>query len=208
MHDDDDALVSACQSGDMSAFECLVRKYQDRTIRVLYLILGNTDDAQDAAQETFIRAFRCIRSFRGRSSFATWLHRIALNTALNWIRDSKRARDASAPLEDSTIGAPRPEELFMARERTREIIGALLQLPAHYREAVILRHYDEMSYQEIAEVQRVPVGTVRSRLAKGRELLQLYLAGSRRANDHERTIGYGLQEGREADSSSRGRPAR
>lgn len=176
MHDDD-FLVSACQSGDVNAFEHLVRKYQDRTVRVLYLLLWDADDAQDAAQETFIRAFRCIKSFRYHSSFSTWLHRIAFNTARNWVRDNKRDREVLFSIEGCLSGnQDKPDDYLIAMERSIEIKYALSRLPQYYREAIVLRHYNDLSYEEIAQVQQVPIGTVKSRLAKARELLRQYLS--------------------------------
>jgi len=206
--DHDEELVSACQSGDVVAFETLVRKYQDRIVRLMYLLLGNADDAEDVAQETFIRAFRCIGAFRHRSNFSTWLHRIAVNTARNWIRDNRVERE-TVPLPDERwwAGSTRPEEILIARERAMEVRNALAQIPPCYREAVILRHFDGLSYEEIAEAQQVPVGTVRSRLAKGRELLQKFLRRGTETACPERMANHGLQEGKEAYSprSRRGR---
>ncbi|MEN6520303.1 MAG: sigma-70 family RNA polymerase sigma factor [Armatimonadota bacterium] len=175
MHDDD-MLVYACQSGDIDAFEQLVRKYQDRTVRVLYLLLSDADDAQDAAQETFIRAFRCIKSFKHNSSFGTWLHRVAINTARNWARNNKRGQEVPSQIEGVTpANQLKSDDLLVARERSLEVKYALSRLPQYYREAIVLRHYDDLSYEEIALVQQVPVGTVRSRLAKARTLLKQYL---------------------------------
>jgi RNA polymerase sigma-70 factor (ECF subfamily) len=198
---DDDALVSACQSGDVNAFELLVRKYQDRTVRMLYLLLGNSDDAQDVTQETFLRAFKSIHTFRGSASFTTWLHRIAVNTARNWIRSNRPDRELVVAPDERWHGPlDRPENVLMKRERLLEIRSALAELPPHYRETIILRHFDELSYEEIADVQQVPVGTVRSRLAKGRTLLQRRLGSDRRSKNDERTDDNGLQEGKEPDS--------
>ncbi|HOP79931.1 MAG TPA: sigma-70 family RNA polymerase sigma factor [Armatimonadota bacterium] len=197
---DEDALIDACQSGDVSAFEVLVRKYQDRTVRVLYLLLGNFDDAQDVAQEAFIRAFKCIRTFKGTSSFATCLHRIALNTAHNWIRDCKRQREVLVPFDDrwhTTCG--NPEDELISREKVLQVKFALAQLPTYYREAIILRHYDDLSYEEIAEIQQVPVGTVRSRLAKARLLLQQHLSHAGDLNLKERVADNGMQTGKTID---------
>ena len=208
MHDNEESLVTACQSGDVAAFEALVRKYQDRTVRVLYLLLGNMDDAEDVAQETFVQAFRYIGSFRRRSNFGTWLHRIALNTARNWIRDNKVERDALALTDDRRHGSDRPEDLLIARERTMEIRNALAQLPQHYREVIVLRHFSDLSYEEIAEVQQVPLGTVRSRRAKGRELLQRLLRPGSGFADGERTADHGLQKGQETYPSRSRRAAR
>lgn len=198
---DDEPLVRACQSGDVTSFETLVHKYQDRTVRVLYLLLGNVDDAQDVAQETFIRAFRCIRSFRGTSSFATWLHRIAINTARNWIRSSRREKEMFVLPDERYFGNEgRPDEMLLARERTLAITQALSKLPVHYREVIILRHYDELSYEEIAEVLQTPIGTVKSRLAKARMLLQHSLGHGQEALDHERMMDNGLQKGKDTNS--------
>lgn len=168
----DDALVDACQSGDVKAFEMLVCKYQDRTVRMLYLLLGNRDDAQDVAQETFLKVFRSIRTFRRSASFSTWLHRVAINTAHNWMRSNRRGVETAITEDIWHSSLAQPEDLLMERERLREVRSALLSLPAYYREIVILRHYDGLSYEEIAEVQQVPVGTVRSRLAKARSILK------------------------------------
>lgn len=195
--DDEYKLINACQSGNVAAFEVLVRKYQDRIIRVLYLLLGNADDAQDVAQETFIRAFRCINAFKGTASFATWLHRIAINSARNWIRDCKREKEILTSADDIWHSvSDKPEDSLLAKERTLEIRSALAQLPTHYREAIILRHFDELSYEEIAEVQQVPIGTVRSRLAKARMLLQTYLGHGHRLSEKKGMADNGLQEGK------------
>jgi RNA polymerase sigma-70 factor (ECF subfamily) len=173
---DDNLLVNACLTGDLSAFETLIRKYQNRIARVLYLLIGNQDDVQDVAQETFIRAFRCLHTFRGSSSFSTWLHRIALNTARNWIRKSKRNRELLVSTDNWWhCNTEKPDDSLISRERVSEIHYALGQLPPLYREVIILRHFDELSYDEIADVLQVPIGTVRSRLAKARELLQHFL---------------------------------
>ena len=201
MHNEDADLIAACQSGDLSAFERLVNRYQDRVIRVLYLLLGDADDAQDVGQETFLRAYRYIGSFRGRSSIATWLHRIAINTAHNWIRDNRRNIElATAPEELRQVERTRPEDLLLERERQLEIKSALKELPQHYREAIVLRYFDDLSYEEIAEIQQVPIGTVRSRLAKGRDLLSRSLAPSRGSTvADERGVCHELQTGEKND---------
>lgn len=194
--EDEHHLISACQTGDIAAFEALVRRYQDRIVRVLYLLLGNTDDAQDVAQEAFIRAFRCIQSFKGTSSFATWLHRIAINSAHNWIRKCKREREVLALAEDRWHGgSDKPEDSLIARERTLEIMSALGELPIHYRETIILRHYDELSYEEIAEIQQVPIGTVKSRLAKARMLLHTSMEQGHKLSNKEGAADNELQKG-------------
>ncbi len=194
---DEESLVRACQSGDKLAFEMLVRKYQDRIARVLYLLLGNVDDTQDVSQETFISAYRYIRTFKFNSSFATWLHRIAVNTARNWLRRNKRGRDELVLIDDYSHRDSRlPEQILLAQERSLEIRSALAKLPLHYREAIVLRHYEELSYEEISEALQVPIGTVRSRLAKARQLLQRELSPSAQ-HRQERKLQDGLQKGKE-----------
>lgn len=195
MHDEYQ-LIAASQSGDLRSFETLIRAYQDRTVRHLYLLIGNYEDAQDVAQETFIRAFRSIRGFRSQSGFSTWLHRIAVNTAINWVRDNKRHRTTSEQMVlEHSEDKMRPDELLISRERARDIRNALLSLPIHYRETLILRHYEDLSYQEIADLQNIPVGTVRSRLAKGRHLLLQALKTTNGSIHTERILSDGLQNG-------------
>lgn len=204
---DDGSLIKACQQGDITAFECLVQRYQDRVLRVLYLLIGNTEDAQDVAQESFIRAYRYMRAFRGDCGFPTWLHRIAINTAHNWMRENYRRRAQTVALEDWKHDAGKdPADALLAKQSQMEMQSALASLPPHYREAVVLRHYDDLSYEEIAQVQQVPVGTVRSRLSKARMLLHKYLAGETRPTTrNEGSSDDELRERKKADPSRRGR---
>ena len=175
MQTDEQPILERCQAGDLDAFGELVARYQDRIYRTAYLLVGNRDDAQDVTQETFVKAFRNLRSFRRECAFSSWLHRILLNAAGNWLRDNRRhaqLSEAAPPVigrsEEAEVS---PEEAVLQHDRARRLQAALWDLPPHYREAMILRFYDELSYAEMAEVLDVPVGTVRSRLAKARELL-------------------------------------
>lgn len=198
---DDGSLIKACQQGDITAFGYLVQRYQDRVLRVLYLLIGNSEDAQDVAQESFIRAYRYIRAFRGDCGFATWLHRIAINTAHNWMRENYRRRAQTVALEDWKQGAGiDPADALLAKQAQLEMRSALAALPQHYREAVVLRHYEDLSYEEIAQVQQVPVGTVRSRLSKARQLLHDSLSGKIGPPTlNEGSSDDGLRKSKEAD---------
>lgn len=167
-------LLCRAQAGDVEAFESLVSIYQPAVFRLALAATGNPEDAEDALQETLIQAYRALPGFRGDAALSTWLYRIALNAARNWIRSQSRASsDRFNRRLAYTSGSARPqvESELLARERRRLLREAVHRLPVHYREAILLRHYEDMPYEQIAKVLHVPLGTVRSRLAKGRQLL-------------------------------------
>jgi RNA polymerase sigma-70 factor (ECF subfamily) len=181
----DTALVEDCQNGNPAAFDELVRRYKDRVYNVIYRFLGNHEDAQDVAQETFLRAYLGIRQFEGRAKVYTWLYSIAGNLARNRLRDyGRRGRDRAVPLEDARDGAtPRqwaspnatPEEAARARELERGLQDALDGLPEHYRLIFVLRTFERLSYDEIADAAGCPKGTVKSRLNHARKQLHARL---------------------------------
>lgn len=180
---DEASLIRMAQRGDIQSFEALIRPYQTKLYGMARSITGNAEDAEDAFQETVVHAFRAIARFRGDAAFATWLYRIALNVGRNWVRSQYRA--SSGRISDrlpvsSDEYAPDPEEVLISREQIDTIRRALLGLPDHYRETLMLRHYEDFSYEQIALILNVPVGTVRSRLAQGRKYLLELLA----ADDH------------------------
>ena len=168
----EDQLIARSRGGDTGAFDLLVERYQDRVYGLAYRITGHHADAQDAAQESFLKAYRSLRTFRGDASFSTWLHRIAVNAALDAVR--RRAPASPAPNEGPSLDplADRAERVE-ARERIQR---AILALPIEQRVVVTLRDVQGWSYEEIAVIIEVPVGTVRSRLARGREALRVALA--------------------------------
>jgi RNA polymerase sigma-70 factor, ECF subfamily len=174
-------LIERAKAGDVPAFEELIGQYRPRLFRFVFACTSNAEDAEDALQETFLQAFRAMPSFRGDASFSTWLHRVALNTAHNWMRSQARA-SSERLVRAVAIAAPEVppalDEGLVAEERRRLVQHALAQLPDHYRSALILRHYQEMSYEEMAAVLEIPVGTVRSRIAQGRHLLLERLAST------------------------------
>lgn len=175
----ENALIRQAQNGDIASFDELIRSHQARLFRLVLAVAGNTEDAEDALQETLLQVYRALPTFRGESSFTTWLYRIAINRTRNWIRtqaraSSERFADRMA-LVGSSVG-PRLDDELVEKERRHAIRKALAKLPEHYRRPILLRHYLDMTYEEIADVLSIPIGTVRSRLAEGRRLLQRGLA--------------------------------
>ncbi len=169
--DDDHALVDAAQHGDRRALDTLLRRHYDRVHAVCRRIAGGTRDADDATQEAMIRIVRGLPRFDGRSAFSTWAYRIATNAALDELR-RRRRRPALHVVEDE--GQP-PEAVDPRAEREVTAIGdrmaieaALEDLPEDFRVAVVLRDVADLDYAEIAAVLDVPVGTVKSRIARGR----------------------------------------
>lgn len=174
------ALVERVQRGDRAAFDLLVRKYQYKIVNLVSRYVHDPFEAQDVAQEAFIKAYRAIASFRGDSAFYTWLYRIAINTAKNFLVAQERrppesdidARDAE---QFNGVGQLKehdtPEGLLLSGEIGRTIVQALEALPEDLRTAIVLREMDGLSYEEIAEAMACPVGTVRSRIFRAREAI-------------------------------------
>lgn len=177
--DPDQALVDRARDGDQDAYRLLVERYQRQVIGLAWGLLGNRADAEDAAQDIFLRAFRGLGSFGGRSTFRTWLFRIALNAARTFRRSREgRPEDlagGSADL-DVTPGAGSLETEVIARDSVRRALAAL---PPDMREAIVLRDVNGLDYREIAEALAIPMGTVESRIFRGRARLREVLAGER-----------------------------
>lgn len=173
-------LVERSKSGDIPAFEVLVRKYQDRLHNALTRFLGDTSSSQDVAQEAFLKAYLRIREFRGDSQFYTWLYVIARNLAMSHRRSpARRARPASLD-EDLAVegrGGDDPVHRAMSRDRERLVQEALLALDPDQRWIVVMRDIDGRDYEEIAQTTGVPVGTVKSRLHRARMQLRHLLDG-------------------------------
>jgi RNA polymerase sigma-70 factor (ECF subfamily) len=176
----DEELVRRVQQGEKKAFDILVRKYQYKIAQLINRYINDPHEALDVAQESFIKAYRALPSFRGESAFYTWLYRIAINTAKNHI--AMRARRPSedeieieeAEQFESAVhlrDQETPEGLILTEELARFIQQALDELPEELRTAISLREFDGLSYEEIAEVMNCPVGTVRSRLFRAREAI-------------------------------------
>ncbi len=168
---DEAGLIAASRRGDTAAFDQLVGAYQDRIYQVVYRITGNPEDAWDAAQDAFLKAFRSLPAFRGDAAFGTWLHRIAINAALDIVR--RRPAQTHDALETvAALPAESGDREVERRELQRRIHRAIAGLPADQRAAVVLRDVQGLSYGEIAAVLKVPLGTVRSRLSRARESLR------------------------------------
>jgi RNA polymerase sigma-70 factor, ECF subfamily len=179
LEDADRELVKAAVEGDLEAFEKLVGRHQTRLVGYLRGLTNTESDAEDLAQEAFLRAYRSLKGFRGTSSFRTWLYQIGTNVFRNWLEKRRN----QAPVNAGSIDAPAPgmnepvepmgEEHPEARHLQRDAIDrALAQLPADQREAVLLRDVEGFEYREIAEQLGVPLGTVESRIFRGRSRLK------------------------------------
>jgi RNA polymerase sigma-70 factor (ECF subfamily) len=166
--DEDVVTIVRCLQGEAAAFEAIVRRYQRVLFTVAHRVLGNAEDAMDATQNTFVRAYEHLDTFDPSRRFFSWIYRIAINESLNM----KRARRPEQPLD---VAAERPEanasELLARLEQSELIDSALVRLPEEQRLVVVLRHFADMSYSEIGEAMGVPEKTVKSRLFAARQRL-------------------------------------
>jgi RNA polymerase sigma-70 factor (ECF subfamily) len=176
----DEDLVLRVQRGDKSAFDFLVIKYQHKIIQLVNRYVKDPSEAQDVAQEAFIKAYRALGNFRGDSAFYTWLYRIAINTAKNYlVSRSRRSADYQVDVQDAEAlenapqlqGMETPERLLLNQEIIDTIKTAIDKLPEEMRTAIMLREFEGMSYEEIAVAMDCPVGTVRSRIFRAREAI-------------------------------------
>ncbi|MGH8652892.1 MAG: RNA polymerase sigma factor RpoE [Gammaproteobacteria bacterium] len=173
-------LVERVKRGDKAAFDLLVLKYQHRIVKLVSRYVRDPSDALDVAQEAFLKAYRAIPKFRGESAFYTWLYRIAINTAKNYLVMMSRrpaeiefeAADGEAPELESILKDPAtPENLLLTEEIRKTIVEAIEALPEDLRTAINLREVEGLSYEEIAQVMSCPIGTVRSRIFRAREAI-------------------------------------
>jgi RNA polymerase sigma-70 factor (ECF subfamily) len=170
---DDRILIQRCLAGEKAAFDRLVERYYQRLDRLVQHVLGSPTLAEDVTQETFLRAYRALSRFRGEASFYSWLYRIALNLCMTHLR--QRSHPSHALGECSDVPAPPaadPASQLECRERHRLVRAAIAALPPHYRIVVILRDVEGLSYQEIADLIAIPLGTVKSRLNFAKRLLR------------------------------------
>ncbi|HLS82811.1 MAG TPA: RNA polymerase sigma factor RpoE [Steroidobacter sp.] len=176
----DQQLVERVQAGDKAAFNLLVLKYQHRVLKLVSRFVSDQVEAEDVAQEAFIKAYRALGSFRGDSAFYTWLYRIAINTAKNaLVSNRRRPVDFDLDLQDPDQyerharlkDADTPEGVLLTEEIRQVVERAMEQLPEDLRTAIVLRELEGLSYEEIAEAMDCPVGTVRSRIFRAREAI-------------------------------------
>lgn len=165
---DDELLVARARRGDRAAVEALVRSHYDTVRAVCHRIVANAQDAEDATQNALIAIVRALPNFDGRAKFSTWAYRIATNAALDEVR---RIRRRPVPADHETLAPPPVADRADAVGAQIDVRTALEQLPEEFRVAMVLRHVADLDYAEIAVILEVPVGTVRSRLSRGREQL-------------------------------------
>ncbi len=170
-HLEDDECVARAQRGDVAAFSELVARYQDRIYRFLVRLTRSQDDALELTQETFLSAYQALARWRPEARFTTWLFRIARNQAFDRLRRSKRLEFAALEEgQDFDIAdpAPTPDAALETEQRLRALERALARLPTEHREILLLREIEEMSYEEIAGVLGISLGTVKSRITRAR----------------------------------------
>jgi len=181
MDESEATLLSRCRAGDRDAFGVLVRRHAGRAIGSAYAFLRNHADALDVSQDAFVRAWRSIRRFEGRSGFYTWYATILRNLCLDHIKRRRRRDESPLPEGEPADPAddPGPELLAERNERAQRVWRAVLDLPIKHREVIVMHHFQEMSYKQIAAALSIPIGTVMSRLHAARKVLREALAGDR-----------------------------
>ena len=203
-YEEDVRLIADLKANHESAYEVLLARFQQPVYNLVYRLLADPADASDAVQEVFLKVFRNIEAFRGQSSLKTWVYRIALNEAYNHRRWFSRHRKQEVGLETDEEGsrswidsicdpARDPYELALNEERHQLIEDGLRNINPDFRAAVVLRDLEELSYEEIAEVMQVSLGTVKSRILRGREALRRVLIGQAEHRSTQSNLGW-MQE--------------
>jgi RNA polymerase sigma-70 factor, ECF subfamily len=191
---DEALLIDASKRGDQDAFAQLVQRYQRRTFNLAFRILRQYDEASEITQETFLAAWQGLPSFRGDARFPTWLYRIAYNCSLKQLEQRKRDRALQDAMQAEQLlrhtgDGERTDAALEARERQSMLHEQLASLPAKYRIVLVLRHLQEMTYEEIAETLTMPIGTIKTHLFRARNLLKERLEAFERERSM-RTRGY------------------
>lgn len=186
LDDNDIALVQRVQNGDKQAFNLLVQKYQYRIKHLVSRFIKDPVEQEDIVQESFIKAYRAISRFRGDSAFYTWLYRISVNTAKNYLVSSARrppAQDVDMDDVVHTRGGDglveinAPDKILENDQLVQAVKDSISSLPEELKEAIQLRELEGLSYEDIAEVMECPIGTVRSRIFRAREAIELVISG-------------------------------
>lgn len=177
----DQLLVERVQSGDKQAFDILVSKYQRRLMRLVSRLVHDPAEAEDVVQEAFIKAYRALRHFRGDSAFYTWLYRIGINTAKNFLVTQARRTPTSTENDAQQAEAfddgehlrdiNTPESMLASKQIIETVNAAMDMLPIELRTAIVLREIEGLSYEEISDIMACPIGTVRSRIFRAREVI-------------------------------------
>ena len=178
----DEELVALSMSGDSESFNQLILRWERPIYALAYRTLGREEEARDVVQETFLRAFRGLKNFRGQAKFSSWIYRIALNWCRDWMRRERRAPIAPTPegvdlveLAAEQEPAESIEDLVARHDMSRVVARAMARLPDEQRMAIILKEYHGMTFQEIADLQSVPLSTVKTRLYQGLSVLRRVL---------------------------------
>ena len=172
-------LISRARGGDREAFGALVEQYRDNVYRLAYRMCGNAYDADEAAQEAFVAAWRALPNFRGDAKFSTWLYRLTTNAAIDVMRREKRHQTVGdGEMVDLADDADSPQETVERTEQQEAVQKALGTLSEEYREVLLLRYMEELDYAEIAEVLQLPSGTVKSRINRAKAALKAALLKS------------------------------
>jgi RNA polymerase sigma-70 factor (ECF subfamily) len=178
----DEQVVERALSGDAEAFGEIVRRWERRIFALAYGMLGREEDARDATQETFLSAFRNLRGFRGEAKVSSWLHRIAVNQCITRQRRAKVRGETALEDETEAVGASysapahqSPARAAESRERTEMVRRAVSALPAELRQVIVMKEFEELTFQEIAEALDLPLSTVKSRLYTALRQLQMRL---------------------------------
>lgn len=181
MSEQERLLIERAKSGDVESFETLIRNHQSYAYNIAFRMIGNEEDAKDAAQEALIKVFKNLHAFKGDSAFSTWLYRIVMNTCKDLLRKRKPNEisidkgfetddgEVHLEIEDNTND---PVSKYEQQEVRVTIETALDELPDNYKSVVVLREIQGLSYDEISEIEDIPVGTVRSRINRGRRILR------------------------------------
>lgn len=176
-------LIARPQKRDEAAFEELIRQYEKKVYTLCFRMCGNSEDAEEAAQDAFLALWRGIDRFRQESSLSTWIYRLATNACIDTLRRRKK-QSGSVSLDDEELfvdavdTSPQPQETVEHRETQKLLQEGLSALPEEYRKVLILREIEGLSYTEIAESASIELGTVKSRISRGRSLLRNFLSGN------------------------------
>jgi len=186
--DDDLNLIESFKQGDTSAFGELVLRYQDKIYNLCRHMLGNTADAEDAAQDVFLKAYQALPKFQPEASLYTWLYRIATNTCIDYKKKPifeslfGDSREGERLVHDRASDAPSPEKLYQSKQIDKALQEILGKLSPKLRAIIILKEIEELSYEEIADALEISMGTVKSRIARAREELQKLMQKFREQN--------------------------
>ncbi len=172
---EDDILIERCLDGDEEGFEMLVKKYQNQVINTVYSLTGTTQDADDIAQEEFIKVYKNLGSFNKKAKFSTWLYRISVNTAYNHLKKEKRALPSDY-LQAADVFKKRALEELESREKQELIRKSIERLPFRFRRVIVLKEIEGLSYKDIAKTLGCRLGTVESRLFRARRMLKKILS--------------------------------